>query len=84
MIFCTEYVKGNMRYRFHPNFGDNSHFYDQMLVHCDAGNDYSCKLIGSIPEEYNELEGYQLFVYEGNGKQMKVQFYFKITSCFPV
>ena len=80
MIFCTEYVRGNVRYRCYLNFCDNGHYYDWMLINYNDGNDYPCKLIVCIPGEYNTFGGYQLIVQEEKRKRMKVQFYFKITS----
>lgn len=57
-----------MRYRCHPNFGNNGHYYDWTLVKYDDGNDFPCKLIVIIPGVYNQFEGYHLIVQEAKKK----------------
>ena len=48
VVFCTEYVRGNNRYRCHPNYCDNGPYYDWMLVLYDDNKNYPCKLIAVI------------------------------------
>lgn len=83
VIFCIEYVRGDIRYRCHPNFCNNGHYYDWMLVHYDGGNDFTSKLIACLSRKFNDFEGYQLVVQEANSKTNESSILFQDYSFFP-
>ena len=55
IVFCTEYVRGNIRYCCHPNYHSIGQYYDWMLVLHDDGRNFPCKLIACIPGEKMDL-----------------------------
>ena len=49
VVFCTEYVSGNIRYPCHLSYHVIGQYYDWMLVLYDDSRNFSCKLIACIP-----------------------------------
>ena len=62
VVFCTEYVRGNIRYRCHPNYGNKGPFYDWLLILFPQNRIYPCKLIAVVPGSDNGFIGYNLII----------------------
>ena len=62
VTFCTEYIRGGIQYRYHPNYCNKGAYYDWMLVLCDNGEKYPYKLIAYILGSANGFDGYHLIV----------------------
>ena len=62
VIFCTEYVRGGIRYRCHPNYQNRGPFYDWLLILFLDGDIDPCKLIVVIPGDQNGFDGYHLLI----------------------
>ena len=62
VIFCTEYVRGGIRYRCHPNYQNRGPFYDWLPFLFSDGDIDHCKLIVVIPGDQNGFDGYHLLI----------------------
>ena len=62
VVFCTEYVRGNIRYCCHPNYGNKGPFYDWLLILFPQNWIYPCKLIDVVPGSDNGFIGYDLII----------------------